>query len=175
MQEKQRMLLLIYINMIEKMSFQPRCFFKFDRNNLCWQDEKWSVCACCFSEQWNRVADRCVCVCVLWDWLWLFAEQRLDEAQGGRVQLLQLLLAVAHVELGDVEKRLLLVLAQERRDPCQHHVGQDADAPGTHTNAEGHTKVCVITASLSFSNGAAMLVTRLCGWGVHSVGPDLHI
>lgn len=56
--------------------------------------------------------------------LWMFAEKRLDEGHGGLVQLLQLLLGVAHVELGDVEKRLLLVLAQERRDSCQHHVGQ---------------------------------------------------
>lgn len=59
----------------------------------------------------------------------MFAEQHLDEGQGGLVQLLQLLLIVAHIELGDVEKGLLLVLAQERRDSCQHHIGQNTNTP----------------------------------------------
>lgn len=59
----------------------------------------------------------------------MFAEQHLDEGQGGLVQLLQLLLVVAHIELGDVEKGLLLVLAQERRDSSQHHVGQNTNTP----------------------------------------------
>lgn len=63
------------------------------------------------------------------DWLWLFAEQSLHEGEGGLVQLLQLLLTVAHIELGNVEKRLLLVLAQERRDSCQHHIGQNTNTP----------------------------------------------
>lgn len=59
----------------------------------------------------------------------MFAEQHLDKRHGGLVQLLQLLLVVAHVELGDVQEGLLLVLAQEWRDPGQHHVGQNADTP----------------------------------------------
>lgn len=69
----------------------------------------------------------------------MFAEQSLDEGHGGLVQLLQLLLGVAHVELGDVEKRLLLVLAQERRDSCQHHVGQNTNTPkhNMHTEQTG--------------------------------------
>lgn len=59
----------------------------------------------------------------------MFAEQHLHKGHSGLVQLLQLLLIVAHIELGDVEKGLLLVLAQERRDPSQHHIGQNANAP----------------------------------------------
>ena len=65
------------------------------------------------------------------DWLWLFEEQHLDEGQGGLVQLLQLLLHVAHIELGDVQKGLLLVLAQEWGDARQHHIGQNTDTPET--------------------------------------------
>lgn len=73
----------------------------------------------------------CVLQTIKWGvhWLWMFAEQHLDEGQGGLVQLLQLLLVVAHIELGDVEKGLLLVLAQERRDSSQHHVGQNTNTP----------------------------------------------
>ncbi len=43
--------------------------------------------------------------------------------------MLQLLLGVADVDLRDVEEGLLLLVPQERRDPRQHHVGQDTDAP----------------------------------------------
>ncbi len=84
-----------------------------------------------FPRQFDWVSHKFMCPEDMWgvDWLWLFAEQRLDEAQGGLVQLLQLLLRVAHIELGNVEKRLLLVFAQERRDSCQHHVGQDTNTP----------------------------------------------
>lgn len=69
----------------------------------------------------------------------MFAEQRLDEGQDGLVPLLQLLLGVAHVELGNVEKRLLLVLAQERRDSRQHHVGQNANTPEHMTRSTAQT------------------------------------
>ncbi len=61
--------------------------------------------------------------------LWLFDEQALDEVDGGSVQMLQLLLSVADVDLRDVEEGLLLIVPQERRDPRQHHVRQDTDAP----------------------------------------------
>lgn len=59
----------------------------------------------------------------------MFAEQHLHKGHSGLVQLLQLLLIVAHIELGDVEEGLLLVLAQERRDSSQHHIGQNTNAP----------------------------------------------
>lgn len=42
------------------------------------------------------------------------AEQHLDKGQGCWVQLLQLLLLVAHIELRNVEECFLLVLPQER-------------------------------------------------------------
>lgn len=61
--------------------------------------------------------------------LWLFDEQGFDEVYGGSVQMLQLLLGVADVDLRDVEEGLLLVVSQERRDSRQHHVRQNADAP----------------------------------------------
>lgn len=63
------------------------------------------------------------------DWLWPFPKQHLDEGQSCLVQLEHLLLGVAHIELGNVEKRLLLVLAHKWRDSCQHHVGQNTNTP----------------------------------------------
>lgn len=59
----------------------------------------------------------------------MFAEQHLDEGQSSWVQLLELLVTVAHTELGNVEERLLLVFTQERGNPREHHVGQNTDAP----------------------------------------------
>lgn len=61
--------------------------------------------------------------------LWLSAEQHLDEGQRVLVQLLQLLGSIAYIQLRDVEKRLLFVVAKERRDSCQHHIGQNSNAP----------------------------------------------
>lgn len=43
------------------------------------------------------------------------------------------LLAVVHVDLRDVQEGLLLVLASERRLPCDQHVRDHADAPDAHT------------------------------------------
>lgn len=68
-----------------------------------------------------------------------FAEQHLDEGQGCWVQLLQLLLLVAHLELRNVEERFLFVLPQEWRQSCQHHVRQHTNAPKDR-KSEMHSK-----------------------------------
>lgn len=75
----------------------------------------------------------------------MLVEQRLDEGHGTLVQLLQLLLVVAHVELRDVQEGLLLVLAQERRDARQHHVGQDANAPTQRGNSRTDAAMLIVT------------------------------
>lgn len=59
----------------------------------------------------------------------LLDEQRLHEVDGRLVQPLQFLLCVADVNLGDVEKGLLLIGSQEWRHASQHHVGKDTDTP----------------------------------------------
>lgn len=59
----------------------------------------------------------------------LLDEQRLHEVDGRLVQPLQFLLCVADVNLGDVEKGLLLIGSQEWRHTSQHHVGKDTDTP----------------------------------------------
>lgn len=67
-------------------------------------------------------------------------EQRLDEGHGALVQLLQLLLVVAHVKLRDVQEGLLLVVAQEWRNARQHHIGQDTNTP----TQRGHRRMRII-------------------------------
>lgn len=59
-------------------------------------------------------------------------EQRLDEVHGKARDPVEDVLRVVHVDLGDVQERLLLVLAQERRLASQHHVRQHSDAPTRH-------------------------------------------
>lgn len=60
---------------------------------------------------------------------WVFNEQRLDEINSLRGNPLKCVLWVVYVDLRDVEKCLLLVIAQEGRLAGQHNVDQDPDAP----------------------------------------------
>jgi len=57
-------------------------------------------------------------------------QQGADEVHSQGGDALEGVLRVVHVDLGDVEERLLLVVAQEGRLARQHDVGQDPDAPG---------------------------------------------
>lgn len=66
---------------------------------------------------------------LLWDEisLGLFDEEWLDEVDGWEV--LESILCVVNVDLGDVEESLLLVFSKKWWSPRQHHVGQDPYAP----------------------------------------------
>lgn len=64
-------------------------------------------------------------------------QQGLDEVDRLRRDALKGVLRVVHVDLRDVEERLLLVVTQEWRLARQHDVGQDPDAPVVGERARG--------------------------------------
>lgn len=69
-------------------------------------------------------------------------EQRLDEVHGEAGDPVEDVLRVVHVDLGDVQERLLLVLALEGGLARQHHVRQHPDAPTRHKERRFFTCRC---------------------------------
>lgn len=59
----------------------------------------------------------------------VFEQQGLDEVNGEGGDALEGILGVVHVDLGDVQEGLLLVVPQEWRLARQHDVGQDPYGP----------------------------------------------
>ena len=61
--------------------------------------------------------------------LWVLYTEALDEVLSFGGVAAKVFFGEVKVDLRDVEERLLLGVASERRDPCQHHVRQHPDAP----------------------------------------------
>lgn len=59
----------------------------------------------------------------------VFEQQGLDEVNGEGGDALEGILGVVHIDLGDVQEGLLLVVPQEWRLARQHDVGQDPYGP----------------------------------------------